>query len=610
MSTQITCPECNTANSLSSKFCNHCGARLPKSTSVLCPKCQSPNPRNNFYCDHCGSRLQSGQPAATPEPEKPEASDLPTSAKMFSLPTRQPGDTGELDPNRIPDWLKTQPEKEKNDSGKLPKLSDLTPHERATDADLPRWLIDTDSQELLIESPGDITTEHFLHLIQNIDEEERKKLSGLLNDPTAAGDEGANLPDWLKDLSKPAAPAGGSAKTPPPKPDPEDDDMLDWLSDFDVTHTNSLAQPIHSLSEPDQPVSDEADDMPDWLSELKPPQTELLALSDQPEDSAAGFSEEGIPDWMQTDAAKSASDEAELSDWQLTDADADQAAGETLRPLTEAAAARSLTDWLSDFDAAEADEDHFPPAEASTIQEESSARETLTGWLDDFSAEPSDTAEEDASIRTGLTKFLVAAEADETDAASSPAAEILPDWLLADQDKAVPKVDAAAQPKPAEFDFEDWLEDKAADPSVTVGDTGPLPDWLDDLAPDKVNAASQISSSELDSTLDDLFGAEAIIHTGELDWLDEPIFPTEESAPAAAEMKAEIPELPELYEEDDALQSDLADGSLDWLAEMVAFEAIKEGREAVSAAESEEETAVSQFFPAAETDWTEEVDIV
>ncbi|MFO7683863.1 MAG: zinc ribbon domain-containing protein [Chloroflexota bacterium] len=604
MSLQIICPECNTPNSLSSKFCNDCGARLPKSTSVLCPKCQSPNPRNNFYCDHCGSRLQSGQPPATPEPEKPEDSDLPTSAKMFSLPTRQPGDTGELDPNSIPDWLTTQSEKETNDSGKLPKLSDLTPQERATDADLPRWLIDTDSQELLIESPGDITTEHFFHLIQNINEEERKKLSGLLNDPAVTGDEGANLPDWLKGLSTPAAPTGKNPK-PAPLPEPEDDDTLDWLSDFDAPQTNSLAEPVNSLPHPEQSFDDD-DDLPDWLSELKPPQTELLALPNQPEESAAGFSEEDIPDWMETDAAKSAADPADLSDWLLTDAEMDQAAAETIKPAAaEAAAARSLTDWLSDFDAEEADEDIFPAAEASPIEAESSAKETLTDWLDDLSDDTTDAAEEDASTSTGLTKFLIAAEADETETDSAPATGTLPDWLLADQEEAAPKIEAAAPEEPAGFDFEDWLEDKAEDPSVTVGDTGPLPDWLDDLAPDKVNAAPKIDSSELESTLDDLFGKEAIIHTGDLDWLDEPILPDKEVVPAAVE---DVAQTSEFFEEDDEAPPDTADDNLDWLAEMVAFEAIKAGQEAV--AEAEEETAVPEFFPGADIDWTEEDDIV
>lgn len=34
--------------------------------------------------------------------------------------------------------------------------------------------MDSDSQEFLIEAPEDITTEHFLNMIKQIDEEERK----------------------------------------------------------------------------------------------------------------------------------------------------------------------------------------------------------------------------------------------------------------------------------------------------------------------------------------------------------------------------------------------------------------------------------------------------
>ncbi|MBE2224581.1 MAG: zinc ribbon domain-containing protein, partial [Anaerolineae bacterium] len=203
MSKQIHCPECQTENTPGSKFCNSCGARLPKSTSVLCPKCQTPNPHNNFYCDNCGGRLRAEQNNVVPEePPKPEASDLPTSAKMFTLPTRDPGDTGELDPASLPNWLKNQGDEIQNreDTGKLPRLSDLTPEERKKGDDLPGWLINTENEDLLIGSPDDITTEHFLHLIQDINEEERKKLSGLLNDPAITGNT-ANLPDWLKDVA-------------------------------------------------------------------------------------------------------------------------------------------------------------------------------------------------------------------------------------------------------------------------------------------------------------------------------------------------------------------------------------------------------------------------
>ena len=219
MTITTICQECNTPNPPGGKFCSNCGARLPKNTRLLCPRCQTPNPTSNFYCDNCGARLV--QEEAPPPSEAAAKEDLPTSAKMFSLPTRKPGQTGELNADNVMDWLKagqvadsSEPQRPKTDTGKLPRLSDLTPEQRAKTADLPAWLVDSDSQESIIQAPQDITTEHFLNMIKQIDDEERKKLTGMLSDPALTG-KGGKLPDWLQEFTRSA-----EEKPAPPTPTP------------------------------------------------------------------------------------------------------------------------------------------------------------------------------------------------------------------------------------------------------------------------------------------------------------------------------------------------------------------------------------------------------
>jgi len=606
MSKQTICPECNTGNTPGSKFCSHCGSRLPQSTSILCPKCQAPNPRHNFYCDVCGARLQSGKAPIPPDPEEPEASDLPTSAKMFSLPTRQPGDTGDLDPTKIPDWLKKQQDAQnKPDSDKLPKLSELTPEERAASADLPGWLIDTDSQELLIHSPADITTEHFLHLIRDINEEEREKLTGLLNDP---GQEGANLPDWLKNLAQPTPKPADEppAASPASAGKGQEEEDLDWLLNLDASPADSLAEPIHTLSEEEDDWQAVGDDLPDWLGETGPAGTDLLALPDEKEEFDLETPTQDIPDWLQADSAgtdmlaspKPVESETDLPDW-LLGAEQPQPGDKPGEPTpTEAASTRSLTDWLSEFDeeapaaAPQATlEDDDQPIESQTPKtltnwladfedaEEKDVDETLveapastpstglTGWLDNLPETPSDADAEDDLPGTGLTELLMAVEPGEEVAADmSTAVDDLPDWILEGSEPAS-ELDSAS------IESEDWLTDPVQDPSIATGDTGPLPEWLDELEPEDANAILPSATSELDSALDDLFGKQPVIHTGDLDWLDEPAAPEAESESGPLEEISEKTILSDPDEMATVIDADISlEDNPDWLSELAAFD--------------------------------------
>lgn len=561
MSKHVHCPECQAENTAGSKFCNHCGARLPKSTSVLCPKCQSPNPHNNFYCDNCGGRLHPEQNNAPSEEEpiEPEASDLPTSAKMLSLPARQPGETGELDAGSLSDWLSNQSEESgtKENTGKLPRLSDLTPEEHRAAEDLPGWLIDTESEDLLIGSPDDITTEHFLHLIQDINEEEREKLSGLLNDPSIAGDS-ANLPDWLKDAAQP--------KQKDASPVQEDDhaedadEIPDWLGGMEPPKTGLLGKAGAIESSPDEPDS-VSDDLPDWLT-AEPDETKTPAEAQTTDDIFAddALFEEDIPDWMLggEQQAESSVEEQPIDEATL-----------------DAAAATSLTGWLSEFDIEddEVDEETAVSPEELPEEEQSTPQRSLTDWLTAFD-------EED---------LIAADQSTETpdQAAASTPEESLPEWLTGSNEATETDDEfdgsfadmATDEPLPtAEAeDIADWLDfDTATDASLSIGETGPLPDWLDELEP-TAESNKQTDSSELDSTLADLFGESVDDATGELTWLeddeseDEPEADDSVLEPLAGAIGAAALVDAISHADDDDEDGTLEDNP-DWLSELAAFD--------------------------------------
>jgi hypothetical protein len=302
MSNTILCRECNTANTPGSKFCNNCGARLPPSTNLLCPNCGTPNPRNRFYCDNCGTRLVRDERPVEPESKGDEPPT--TGVKVFSLPARKPGDTSDLDPSTLPDWLKTgerqaidasgageevtedqvqEPPAEEGpaNKGKLPKLAELAPSRKTTD-DLPDWLVDSENEIPIIQAPREITTEHFFDLL-HAEEGAGEGEGEVGGDPAAE----ANLPDWLTDLSQPgsagpiswpankdrapdwlATPSPGAADEPDVVGEPIiEADVPDWLAD--------LSQPAGPVAIGEESTSEaESASAADWLADLTPP-TEL-----------------------------------------------------------------------------------------------------------------------------------------------------------------------------------------------------------------------------------------------------------------------------------------------------------------------------------------------
>ncbi|MCB8987692.1 MAG: zinc ribbon domain-containing protein [Ardenticatenaceae bacterium] len=565
MTVKTICQECHTPNPPGSKFCSNCGARLPKSTSILCPRCQTPNPSSNFYCDKCGSRLI--QEEAPPVSETPAEEDLPTSAKMFSLPTRKPGDTGELNADNVMDWLRSgqsqseSGESDKPETGKLPRLSDLTPEQRGKTADLPAWLVDSENEEFLIEAPEDITTEHFLNMIQQIDDEERKKLSGMLSDPSIAG-KGGKLPDWLQEfvqsVEEEKGPPQPEAK-PTPSPEKAEADDLDWLNELGPLDTDILAQPVGDADE-QQPPTPTASDLPDWLDELQPPNTEMLSrpstMSDEPSVDAI-LAGQGVPDWLvganppDTDSLsqpgenwvdeESFEDEEEYPDWLVSPPDTSEL---ELPPEPEQEditavntfAQKSVSNWLTDFeeDEEEADEFEFEDAEepAPTPAAEEKTRKSLTDWLNELDTGDSDSEEEPAE--TELTAWLTGANESATPADEMTAA----DWL------------ASIQAEEPEFDEE-------VEEAPDFGATGPLPDWLDELEPaDELAPAPE--QTFVSGMLDDILGPSAFDDA------------------AAAEELGDDEELEDEFLEEAEDFTELEPAELseepDWLSELAAFD--------------------------------------
>ena len=54
-SREVACPKCGTGNDESAKFCDNCGAALPKERT--CTGCGAINDANARFCDSCGKAL-------------------------------------------------------------------------------------------------------------------------------------------------------------------------------------------------------------------------------------------------------------------------------------------------------------------------------------------------------------------------------------------------------------------------------------------------------------------------------------------------------------------------------------------------------------------------
>lgn len=302
MSKEIKCKECGYTNPYSSKFCNNCGAKLPLSTHIICPNCETPNTRDRVFCDTCGTRLVAETTKLKPEePSTPP----PSPNQPFSLPTRRPGDTGELNPNAVPDWLRT------GDIASA-KGEDDEPDDRLEKkgtSDLPEWLVHDSDPEPIINAPTTISTEFYQDLLNKADDlpqpddlfgdEDEANLPEWLSDaglPSQEPDVRSGLTDWLSDLGNEAADA--PAEELSDEAEDLSSGLTDWLQELDdlnntaEEHESANAAALEDLLDEE---TEETAESSDWLQELGPAQTDVF-----PSRAAAPDEKENdeLPGWM------------------------------------------------------------------------------------------------------------------------------------------------------------------------------------------------------------------------------------------------------------------------------------------------------------------------
>ena len=483
----ILCPNCDHANSPNSKFCSNCGHRLPPSTQIICPNCQTPNPRNLFYCDHCGARLVKetlpteveSDPGLDDELEQPSVH--PTD--LFSLPIRKPGDTGKLDLNTLPDWLRKGGQKEEGETAdeEPPESSeaDETPPRKSNTDELPDWLV-TDSSVELYQLPDEITTEAYLQMAKDAPPE--------LLDATDFNND-LNLPDWLTDAvrdtdslkeKKPAEPQPDEARELP-NPFETSTNIPEWLAEVGGLTRNTAPTPDEEEDEEIPTVEEwgfsqsDDDDTLDWLVDSE---TETAESKVQPEAAPdlSGLQEWGtavapsanIPDWYHELARPN---REKLGNWLLELEELPEPEFLIDQPEASSVADR-LTDWLS-----EADEPATPDTGDTMVTG------MLTGWLseldEDNQADYQDDEEEsEKQIVTGrLTGWLAELDEDE------PESDLFPGWLTDDETLDEPGLldEPVEEEELGPDTFTSWLDDDEAtdfDFLIETPDTDPSTDWL------------------------------------------------------------------------------------------------------------------------------------
>ena len=571
MSQEIICSECNSPNKPGSKFCNNCGNRLPKSTKILCLNCETPNTRDRFYCDNCGARLIE-QDEPTP-PEKPdETKKEPSSGQFFSLPMRPPGDTGELDLSQtIPDWLKgetksgLEPEGEESaPPPKLPKIEEVGSPKKMTD-DLPDWLVDEHDSQPIIGSPRIITTEHYLNLIKEPDDETAAELDDV--DETA---EKADLPDWLTDM---AAPPVSDEVTTSDDQSTTEDALAEWLADIsqsgiddegtETAVTNELAElaqsapDIAEIGDVSPAVSDET---ADWLAgilpdsdELTPPDATQTAKEHELEGEMFDWLAESLPDTgiladSSGPANDLADDEPEIDDW-LADFGLPDTGG-LAQPSDESDvdnadqdANAEIPNWLDAEELDAVDNNALSNlADAVAQQDIGQPDETLSEWMAEFTVADSGEFNEPATgiLDEGFEETAVS-ETPPTDS-EDPFQGSETSWLRGFdfagdmQPASTDSVEAEADDTPDQLD----LTSAPEPPS-----TGPLPDWL--------AGGEDESPTTDDAGLGDLFSPDDAANA-DLDWLIE-----DETAVESESTTAEEP------------PAALLSGDTDWLSEFTAM---------------------------------------
>lgn len=583
----IACRECGTKNPAGSKFCNNCGSPLPPATKLICPNCQAANAATLLYCDNCGTRLvDTNLPESTPDTP---SSDLGRSLERFSLPSRPPGETANLDVvGEIPDWLKTgntarqpqefswseeEPPTEESEEATPPAAPEPwldmdQPAYRPGD-DLPDWLMDEASREAFLSGREKSTDE----LFAAVQRERQRRV------------EQEALPDWLSGLGdEPAvpeeappddAPLNTSAKQPAVVPPPEED-LPAWLLDIEET----LDEAIAGDDIPDDTVVEEASAGEATLEQ--PVTSETLPAEPTPTDSTV---DEILPSdigWQEEEIVLPALDDdtwldeiSELADeevdgtgtpaWLLDVEPEEEPAGwPDDKPATESIA--DIPDWLLDLEEEEPAEDLL-------------TEEGLPGWLanlvDSEAGSLPHTEEPEATEEPGDIE-LPAEEASPTP--PQPAEQELEGeddfaaWL-AQMDVAPPPAETARprQTQPLPDDLPSWLSEsidelpadefegteatyeyeeesvEVVEPPAGEPDDEPaeeLPEWLEEILGDAGadEPAAQPGPFGVTGELRDI--PSQLAGEGLPDWLEQDLqaLPSDSADTFSAEAPSEVPD--------------------------------------------------------------------
>lgn len=504
MSDAIICKSCQTANPLGSKFCNNCGERLPPATTVLCPHCRKPNPSHYLYCDHCGKRM-----ASEKLPDAPKTDEPKPGREMFSLPARPPGMTAPIGPDHMPDWKKGgKPEPPPH------SLEEIAPLQKST-GELPTWLVeDIDSSGPAFEPPKEITTDHFLELLQAAESHSKPDHAKEM----AQAQIEADLPDWLQDvlpatgaLSEKAdssplfpfeRPAEGApepaTKTPPTSGSPASALPDEWLFDLE---TGSAEEEGSSIADWGQPKADAG--LPDWLldfaGQTQDSGSKPTAVADQEEADYSGvfkmsefgekvFGGTDLPDWLGEDEAAAEPDSVPVSRIFQSPEFAQE---------VHQALANEPPDWFFEEDVP--DEEPQEQAATAVAPESPFPEDGLPDWLNELG--PAYTAQFSSSPL-------------------SPEDEQgIPAWL---GDLAAPATAVSQPPAQEEADEALFALDGLHEAERT------LPDWLGELtppAPQKVEAdwpAEALGQADASQAiLEEPFAAEQEPASSDVDWLRE-----------------------------------------------------------------------------------------
>ncbi|MCL4871646.1 MAG: zinc ribbon domain-containing protein [Anaerolineae bacterium] len=504
----ITCRNCNTINAAGSKFCNNCGTQLPPQTTQICGNCGTSNPQNRLYCDNCGNRL--GTPAKPTTPEKPSGEPVaqPPSRHGFILPSRRPGDTGELNPDDLPEWLKTgerpgaepSPERQTRITDWLSELTEL-PEEQEPDRftidygflERPKWpgRERPAVEEGSTESP-ELNEEIFQDLVD--DKVDAAPWSDEL--PKSKAD----LPpedEWFTELPDLA---------PATDPAPATNRSEDWLADFSLSEpsdpqSESQADWLSQWDEPAEPDSAMAAASSDWLSDLTITEEDAAAMAWKPEGGT------DVPPWLaDLEPRPAAQSEERLNEAELFSLP-DDGYEDEMTPFVGAGdeepfpqmlgqtADDELPDWLAEFTdegAAATDQpDWLPTDEADAIET------IVSDWLtDDTEAETDATIsdwladEPDEEAQATVSDWL-ASETDEE--AEATVSDWLADEAVEDSEAIVSDWLADGTNEAAEAVVSDWLSDEAEEEVGSI-----VSDWLS-AWPDESKADETVTADEIDT---------------------------------------------------------------------------------------------------------------